>query len=82
MSDGYPRDPAVEWERAAAPAASSHQIAEELRMDPAWTTFTVSRSGRALARVARPQPRDDECVAGWGTPTIGSSSGPSPRRMQ
>lgn len=78
MSDGYPRDSAVEWQRAAA----LHQIAEELRMDPAMTRHTVSESGRALARVARPQPRDDECVAGCGAPTIGSSSGASLRRME
>jgi len=43
-------------------------------MDRTACVVTVPRSGRALARVARPQPRDDECVAGCQVPMIGSSN--------
>lgn len=46
----------------------------ELPMDRTGAAGTVREIGCALVRVARPQIRDDECVARWRMPTIGSSS--------
>jgi len=68
-----------------SPIALSRGIADnrsvpgrgELRMDRTATGVTVPRSGRALARVARPQPRDEECGAGCQMPANGSLSGAS-----